>query len=415
MSFSTGIVLSLVAGLAIGVALGAADNQSLDAVAHFLEPLGALWLNALRMTVIPLVVALLITGAASATETASTGRLTARALVLFAVLLSATATLCALFVPAVLVWWPVDPESAAALRGGADNAATSIPEIPPLRDWFTSIVPTNPFEAAADGAMLPLVVFALLFGFAASRIPAPPRESLLSFFKAVVETMFVLVRWILRAAPVGVFVLALGVGLRGGIGAAGAITHYLVLICAICILVTLLMYPLAVFGGGVSLLRFARAAAPAQVVAFSTQSSLASLPAMLEAAQAQLGVPRRVAAITLPLAVSLFRITSPVANLAIIVFVAHLYGGHLDATRLAAGTVVAVVTNFAVVGLPSQITFFNTTVPISLAMGVPVEVLPLLLAVEVIPDLFRTIGNVTADLAVTTVLARNGETERVQP
>lgn len=407
MSFSTTIVLSLIAGLVAGMVIGELDLPAFASAAGFLEPLGALWLNALRMVVIPLVIALLITGAASATETAATGRLTARAIVFFIVLLTVAATLGAIVVPIVLSWWPVDSESAAALRGGSGSAATSIPDLPPLRDWFATVVPANPFAAATEGAILPLVVFGLLFGFAAARIPSGPRESLLGFFRAVVDTMFVLVRWVLWAAPVGVFVLALGVGLRGGVGAAGAITQYLLLISAICITVGLLMYPLAVFGGGISLLRFARAAAPAQAVGLSTQSSLASLPAMLQGAQS-LAVPNRVAAITLPLAVALFRLTSPVANISVIIFVAHLYGMELSVAQLAAGTVVAVVTNFAVVSLPSQITFFNTTVPISLAMGVPVEVLPLLLAVEVIPDLFRTIGNVTADLAVTTVLARNG-------
>jgi proton glutamate symport protein len=404
MSLTTTIVLSLLAGLLAGMLIGELHLSALESAAAFLQPLGALWLNALRMVVIPLVIALLITGAASATETAATGRLTARALVLFVVLLSVTATLGAILVPMVLAWWPVDPESAAALRG-AGGAQSSIPELPRLRDWFSTVVPANPFAAAAEGAILPLVVFALLFGFAASRIPSGPRESLLGFFRAVVDTMFVLVRWVLWAAPVGVFVLALDVGLRGGVGAAGAITHYLALVCAVCIAVGLVMYPLAVFGGGVSLRRFARAAAPAQAVGISTQSSLASLPAMLEGAKA-LGLPGRIAAITLPLAVALFRLTSPVANITIVIFVAHVYGMHLGVAQLAAGTVVAVVTNFAVVSLPSQTTFFNTTVPISLAMGVPVEVLPLLLAVEVIPDLFRTVGNVSADLAVTTLLAR---------
>jgi Na+/H+-dicarboxylate symporter len=127
---------------------------------------------------------------------------------------------------------------------------------------------------------------------------------------------------------------------------------------------------------------------------------------MITGAQSDLGVPPRVAAITLPLAVSLFRITSPLLNLAIVLFVAHVYGVPIGITQLAAGVAVAVVTSFGVVGLPSQITFFTTTVPISLAMGVPTEMLSLLIALEVIPDIFRTVGNVTADLAVTAIVAR---------
>jgi Na+/H+-dicarboxylate symporter len=93
--------------------------------------------------------------------------------------------------------------------------------------------------------------------------------------------------------------------------------------------------------------------------------------------------------------------------LSIVIFVAHVYGVPLDPARLAVGVLLAVVTNFSVVGLPSQLTLFNTTVPISLAMGVPLELLPLLLAVEVIPDIFRTLGNVTADVAATVIVGRS--------
>jgi Na+/H+-dicarboxylate symporter len=300
----------------------------------------------------------------------------------------------------------VDPDSAAALRAGAQSDTSAIPKSTTPEDWISQVVPTNPFAAAANGAMLALVVFALLFGFAAARIPATTRVPLLGFFQGIADTMFVIVRWVLWLAPLGVFVLAFGVGFRGGISAAGAVAQYLVLMSALCVVAALLMYPLAVFGGHVSLARFARAAAPAQVVAFSTQSSLACLPIMLDAARSVLNLPPRVTAIALPLAVALFRITSPIVNVSIVIFVAHVHGVHLGAPQLVAGVAVAAVTSLAVVGLPSQITFFTTTVPISLAMGVPIEVLPLLLAVEVIPDLFRTIGNVTADLAVTAVAAR---------
>jgi proton glutamate symport protein len=406
MSSSTRVILGLIAGLAVGALLATVDEPAFGRIISLFEPVGLLWLNALRMTVVPLVVALLITGIASAAESAGTGRLAARALLLFLIFLIGAALLAALVTPAVLAWWPVHPDAAAALRAGLSHASVAVPDLPPFSEWITNIVPANPFAAAAEGAMLPLVVFALLFGFAAARVETSLRAALLGFFQAVVETMLVLIRWILWVAPVGVFALALGVGYRSGIGAAGALGFYLALMCALCIVVTIALYPIAVFMGAVPLSRFARAAAPAQVVAISTQSSLASLPAMITGAQADLGVPTRVAAITLPLAVSLFRVTSPLLNLAIVLFVAHVYGVYLDPARLTAGVAVAVVTSFGVVGLPSQITFFTTTVPISLAMGVPTEMLALLLAVEVIPDIFRTVGNVTADLAVTTIVAR---------
>jgi Na+/H+-dicarboxylate symporter len=129
---------------------------------------------------------------------------------------------------------------------------------------------------------------------------------------------------------------------------------------------------------------------------------------MLESARA-LGIPQRVTDITLPLAVSMFRITSPLFNLGIVIFTAHVSGVPLDFMRLTIGVALGVLTSLSVVGLPSQFSLFNTTVPISLGMGVPMDLLPLIVAVEVVPDIFRTIGNVTADVAVTTVAARSEE------
>jgi Na+/H+-dicarboxylate symporter len=405
------IVFGLVAGLAAGAAIAAIEVPALARVAVLLEPIGQLWLNALRMTVVPLVIAMLITGIASAAESATGGRSTVRALVLFIVFLTGAALLAALLIPAALTLWPVYADAAADMRAGLSHLNASVPPPPPIAQWFTGIVPTNPFAAAAEGAMLPLVIFSLLFGFAATRIDASLRASLLMFFQAIVETMLVLVRWVLWLAPVGVFALAFGVGYHSGIGAAGALGHYLILMCSLGIVVTALFYPVAVLLGGMRFSQFARAAAPAQVVAISTQSSLASLPAMIAAAQVDLRLSARITAITLPLAVSLFRVTSPPFNLAVVLFVAHVYGVHIGATQLAAGILVTVVTSFAVVGLPSQLTFFTTTVPISLAMGVPTEMLSLLLALEVIPDIFRTVGNVTGDLAVTTVVAYRSRAE----
>ena len=237
------------------------------------------------MTVLPLLVALLVTGVTSTRDTAASGRLAGRAIALFAIFVLCSALLSAFVTPAMLALWPVSPASSAALLDGLAASDDAAPAAVPLRDWFAGVVPANPFRAAADGAILPLVVFTLLFGLAAARLDAAARAPLVSFFQAVVDAMLVVVRWVLWVAPLGVFSLALGVGVRGGVAAAGAITQYLILMCALAILVTLAMYPLAVLFGRVPPSRFAVAVAPPQVVAFSTQSSLASLPAMLTAAQ----------------------------------------------------------------------------------------------------------------------------------
>ena len=404
MSQSIPVIVGLIAGIVVGMIIAAIDAPSVHSAAAMIRPIGELWLSTLQMTVLPLIISLLITGIASTSDSASNGRLAARTLLLFLVFLLGAAVTSALVTPALLAFWPVDPDAAAALRASLSTAAQ--PQAPALNEWFRNIVPTNPFKAAADGAILPLVVFAAFFGLAAARLKPNLRTLLLGFFEAIVETMLTIVKWVLWAAPVGVFALAIDVGAQGGVAAAGAITHYLILTCLIGILITLAMYVVVALTRSAPLARFARAALPAQAVGFSTQSSLASLPAMLTAAQSTLGLSPRVSGIVLPLAVSVFRVTSPPMNLAIVLFVAHIYGVELDAGRLAVGTLVCVVTSLVVVSLPSALTFFTTTVPISLAMGVPIQLLTLLIAVEVIPDLFRTVGNVTADLTVTTIVAR---------
>jgi Na+/H+-dicarboxylate symporter len=409
MSFGTRVVLGLVAGLAVGALLAATRNPSLLKIVPTLEPLGTLWLSALRMTVIPLIVSMLITGIVSAAETAATGRVATRAIVIFIVGLTGAALLSAVLMPLFLKWWPVSAEAAEALRATAATSQTDIPQLPPMREWVANLIPVNPFKAAADDAILQVVIFSLFFGFGASRLAPDLRAPLLAFFRAVMETMLVIIRWVLWLAPVGVFALALTVGANGGLHAAGALVQYVLMMCALGVIITVLAYPVASVFGRVPIVKFAKAMGPAQAVAISTQSSLASLPAMLTGARQELGLSERVTDITLPLAVSMFRITSPLFNLGIVIFTAHVSGVELDFMRMTIGIALAVLTSFSVVGLPSQFSLFNTTVPISLGMGVPMELLPLIVAVEVVPDLFRTVGNVTADVAVTTVVARNDD------
>ncbi len=161
---------------------------------------------------------------------------------------------------------------------------------------------------------------------------------------------------------------------------------------------------MALIGGRRGLIAFARGVAPAQAVAISTQSSLASLPAMLRGA-GTLGVPVETSGVVLPLAVAVFRVTAPPMNLAVALYIAHWYGIELTPFQYAAAVGAATVTTFSGVGLPGQITFYAGVAPICLAIGVPIEALGLLIAVETIPDIFRTIGNVTMDVAVTTVIS----------
>ena len=402
MSLTTRIMIALAAGLGLGAAVAHVTPESLLAAADLA---GALWLNALRMTIVPLVFSMLVTSAVAAAATAAAGGIAARALAIFIALLFASAAFGALAIETLLAWSPIRPESVEAIRAGLGAAGASMPAMPPLAEWLKGLVPSNPLRAAVDDAMVPLVVFALLFGFAASRIGADSKRHIVGFFQAVADTMLVLVHWVLLIGPLGVFALSFALGVRVGLGAAGALLHYVLLIVAICLLLTLSVYMFVVVAR-IDLKAFARAAAAGQAVAFSTQSSLAALPAMVEGAQQHLRVPPRVTGLVLPLAVSLFRYTSPAANLAIALYLAAFYGIEPSLAQVVAAVGVAAVVSLGAVSLPGQVSFFTSCVPICMALGVPLAALPLLLAVEAIPDIFRTVGNVTADVAVTAFVAR---------
>lgn len=398
------IFCALVIGLIAGGVLAKARFGGLDTLLGVAAPVGRLWLDALTMTVVPLVFALLVTGIAGAAASAGSGAVTQRALLWFAAVLIASCALSAVMAQLLLTAWPVDHLPRSLLGGPSPAVAAG-------GDWLSGIIPPNPIKAAADTAMVPLVVFALLFGFATARIARPLAESLLTFFRAIVEAMLVIVHWVLWLAPIGVFALAFGVGAILGLGAAGTLLHYVLVVVSCCLMTTLLVSVIAMIAGRVSPGRFLRAAFQPQVVAVSTQSSLASLPAMIDAAPA-LGIERAPAGIVLPLAVSLFRAASAAANIAVAVYLAHVHGVALSPAMLAFGVVTAAAVSLAAVGLPAQISFFATIGPVCLAMGVPVTLLPLLLAVETVPDIFRTLGNVTADLAVMRLAGRAVTSER---
>lgn len=400
------VLLALVAGLVVGALIRSSAPQLTEA-ADIASAFGGLWLNTLRMTVVPLVVSLLITAIASVADTAKTGGLVARAIGLFTLLLFFAATYSVLVTNGWLTIWPIDRAAAAAFVAGVGADAVTITEPPSFVAWLQSLAPYNPVKAAAEDGMLALVVFSIFFGFAAATLKPEMRAQIVNFFRAVSEAMIVIVHWVLLAGPFGVFALALGVGLHAGFSAAGTLAQYVVIVTGVTAGSTFIAWLIAVTCGGQPIARFTSAATPVWAIAASTQSSLASLPAMLEAALRGLQIQPRIADVTLPLAVAVFRFTSPVANLAVCFFVAHLYGLEPSFVQILSAVIVAYAVSIAAVGLPGQISFIASIAPICLALGVPTEVLGILIAVEVIPDIFRTLGNVTGDLAATSILARN--------
>lgn len=396
----------ILAALLLGLALGVVFDTGHEGLTEAADVIGTLWLNGLRMTVVPLVVALLVTGIAQTAAAARAGKLAFRAVLTMITILWCSSLMAAFVTPALLSAFPMPVEAGAALKQ-ALSTAPSPGEVKPFSDFLRAIVPTNPFAAAAEDAILPLIIFTMAFSFAVLRLPDEKRTLVTGFFEAIGDTMLIIINWVLSVAPIGVFALAYVVGAKAGTAALGALAHYVAIVTATGTVVWIASFFVAMIGGRRGPLKFFRAAIPAQAVAISTQSSLVSLPAMLRGVNA-LGVPAATTDLVLPMAVAIFRATGPAMNLAVAIYVAHWMGIELTPWALAAGVAAAATTTMGAVSLPGTVSFVTSIAPISIAMGVPVEPLALLIAVETFPDIMRTLGNVTMDMAVTATISERG-------
>ena len=394
---------ALAFGLGGGLTLAFVAPGAMPGVLAVAGPVGELWLRGLQATIVPLVSALIFTGVFQTAQTASAGGMARRSLGWFIAVL-VFAAVVALTVPSLLLSiWPVPASAAAALRASLGGPAPAA--LPGIADYLRSIVPANVIDAAAGDRMLPLILFMTAFALAVTRLVPAQRDLIARFFAAIAGAMLVLIGWLLALAPVGVLALSLTVAAKSGAAAVGALAHYMVVVTSSGAVVWLAAYPFAALVARQPLARFARNLLPVQVFALSTQSSLASLPAMLGACE-RLGLRTGTAEFVLPLAVALFRATSPAMNLSVVVYVAHWYGVPLTPGTMASGFVMAILVSLSSVSLPGTISFIASVGPIALAMGVPVAPLALLVAVEVVPDLMRTLGNVTFDVAVVAAVDR---------
>ncbi len=404
LPLTTRVLLGLGLGLAGGIAVSLSESELLLALPGWVEPIGTLWVNAIRMTVIPLVVALLIVAIAGERESRAVATVGGRTIALFLVMAGAASLFAALTAPPLLSLLDLDPGAAEALRATTGAEAAGEVELPPFRDWLVELVPANPVRAAVDGAMLPLIVFTVAFAFALTRVRGEGRESVTGFAVAVKDTMFVLIRWILELAPIGVFGLVLPLAARMGAAAAGALGYFVLVASGLVTVAMLALYPVTAALSRVSLGRFARAALPAQIVGFSTRSSLASLPAMVDATE-RMELPPKVTGLVLPVAVSIFKFSSPIARIAGTLFVARLYGIELGVPEIAAIAGAIGLLSFYSPGIPSGGLFIMT--PVYMSLGLPVEGIGLLIAVDLIPDMFITAANVTADMTAAALVARS--------
>jgi Na+/H+-dicarboxylate symporter len=279
-------------------------------------------------------------------------------------------------------------------------------------EMVLAAVPTNVFAAAANGALLPIVTFAIFLGVALSRLKDADRAPLVAVTQSLSSALFVIIGWVLVAAPFGVFGLIASSTMATGTGAITGLLHYIVIISAAYAVATLFAYPVARVGGGIGFGRFAKALLPAQAVAASTRSSLATLPAML-AASDKLGISKEASTVALPIAVSVFRFGGPVSSMAIALYGAAIYGVHPPLWLLVPAGIVAVLSEFGSVGLPNQANFMTSYSPTLAVLGVPIEFLAILIAVDTIPDIVLTTCNASMDVAATAVIANSDALEDI--
>ena len=405
MKESTRVLVALGAGVAGGTAIAASGNAPLLRAADLIAPVGALWVNAIRMTVIPLVVSLLITGVASATDVKWIGRLGGRTVLVFVLLLTGTAIIVMPLGRPLFALLP--PHGVAQPPPGAAEAAGQIAtsgQPQSLSAWLSSLLPANPIAAAATGAMVPLILFTLLFALATARSSAAARLTLVGLFQALGDAMLTLVRWVVMIAPIGVFALVLPLAAHSGTAFAEGISFYIVAYSAASLAMTALLYPVVALAGNLPMRHFARAALPAQLIAFSSSSSIASLPALVESAERSLGLPSRVTGFVLPLAVSTFRIAAPLSWTVGALFVGWFYRIPLHTMELATIAFAAVFLAFVAPGVPRGA--FLMLTPLFLAIGLPAEGIGILIAADAIPDTVSTVLNVTGDLAAAVLVAR---------
>jgi Na+/H+-dicarboxylate symporter len=407
LSFTTWSLVAIAAGLAFGVAAHGSSAPLLAPVATLSSAVGDLWVSALQMVALPL--ALVLTLAATAGATGDSAKaLGARAIVVFVLALATAAFFAILVMRAALPAIAVPAGAVASLSSiplPTDAASTAQPT---GQAWWSAIIPRNIFAAAARGDIFPLLLSAIVFGIAVAKLPEEQRGSMTRVFAATSQAMMTVVRWLLAVTPFGVFALTFLIALRTGTSWASALGVYLLLRIGVTLLCVALLYPISIVLGRTTARSFARAVFPAQVVAVSTRSSLAALPALVAGGGTHIGLSAAATDFVLPLSVSLFRIGTVMANPIKLLFLAHVYGIGLRVETIVLFVLTEVAFSLSAAGIPNSGAAGSgfRMLPAFMAAGIPAEGVVMLDAVETIPDIFETLANVTGQMSVATILTR---------
>lgn len=398
--------LAVVAGLATGKSAGVFGVAFYDIYAFF----GTLFLNALKMLIVPLIVSSIILGISGIGSSAAVGRLGGKTVVyylttsLLAILLGLT--IVDLVQPGIVDGAPA--KDALGLR--ADDAAAVVERVEgrgaaDLAGIFLSMVPPNIVSAAAEGQMLGLIFFSLLFGFFMMRLATPYRETVQHFWQGVFDVMMSITSLVMKFAPIGVFALVAKVVAASGLAAFKPLAAFFFAVLAGLLIHFVVTLPLLIaLLGRINPFGIYRAMAPALLTAFSTSSSAATLPVTLECVEKNARVSNRVSSFVVPLGATINMDGTALYECAAAMFIAQAYGLSLGFAEQFVVVALALLTSIGVAGIPSA-----SLVAIAVilgAIGLPAEALGLILAVDRVLDMCRTTVNVFSDACGAVVIAR---------
>lgn len=408
------LALSVVAGLITGQD-AALFGVTFDSMYQFV---GQLFLSALKMLIVPLVLSSIIIGVSGLGNDSNLGRMGFKTLLYYAAT-SFIAIMIGLFIVNLMSPGIIDGQPAKELIGLQPVPESTVAKVEgkgasDIAEIFLRIIPPNIVSAAANGQMLGLIFFSLLFGFFMTRITDGPAKCMRTFWEGVFETMMEVTNFIMKFAPIGVFALVAHV--IAGLGADNIMELFsslamfvLSVLVALFIHVFIVMPLILYFVGKVHPIRHIRAMSPAMLTAFSTASSSATLPITMECLEKNAGVSNKTSSFVLPLGATVNMDGTALYECVAAMFIAQAYGLELTFATQFTIVFVALLTSIGVAGIPSAslvaITIILTTI------GLPLEAIGLILAVDRILDMFRTSVNVFSDSCGAVVIAKSeGET-----
>ncbi len=402
--------IALLAGLVFGLlasALAGNNQPALTAVLVALHPLGIIFQNLLSMVAIPLVATALFAGLAKLGELRMVGRLVARTLGFFWATSLIAIALGFAIGSVMLPRAAVSPEKQAVLQTAAADPALiqrAAQNLPTGLQFIVQLVPANPFKAAAEGNLLPVIVFVTIFAIATATLPMERRAPLINMADAATDALIRIVHWILAVAPIGIFALVAPTAALYGWDVVRAMLWFIAaVILGVVVFIAAVYLPSVALIARVSPRRFLRAAYPSMFMGFSATTSMAALPYLIDAADRDLQIPRPVSGFVLPLGASINRAGSALFQAIAVVFIARLYGIPFGPAHMLQAGVAVFLASLTVAAVPSGgvISLF----PAFQATGLPIAGLSILMGLDRISDMFRTMTNVTGHLASAVVVA----------